>query len=343
MGRETEQAILAEALDEAAGGGLGMLLVSGEAGVGKTQLVLHGAAARGFPVLRVASHVGRGAEFDLLRDLVAALPDTAHPGLLPPVAGEDLARHVAELLIAHAGGQSLVVMMDDLQWADEETLALLPCLAEVLSGSPALLIGAYRSEEIGRDHCLRMVRARLRRTGAMRELPLTAMPDDDLRHLILRHAPDLSPAAVDSILARADGIPFYAVEMAGAQASAADEQPGSATMTPVPEALRDAVALQTARLDPGARRLLEIAAVAGAEVPLALVDAVGQAWALPEPDAAAALDVLIDIGLLISDRTVVRFRYSLLRDSVYASLPGHLTDERNRASHDDEGPPDRDR
>jgi DNA-binding CsgD family transcriptional regulator/tetratricopeptide (TPR) repeat protein len=323
VGRETERAILVEALDEGVGGGLGMLLVSGEAGTGKTQLVLHGAAARGFPVLRVVSQAGRGAEFDLLKRLVAALPGTAGPGLLSPVAGEHLARRVAELLIEHAGSQSLVVMMDDLQWADEETLALLPCLAEVLSGSPALMIGAYRSEEVGRDHCLRMVRARLRRTGAMRELSLTAMPDDDLRQLILRHAPDLSPAAVESILARADGIPFYAVEMAGAQAAAADEQPGSATTTPIPETLRDAVALQTARLDPGARRLLEIAAVIGAEVPLTLLDAVGQAWGAHEPAAAAALDVLIDAGLLISDRTVVRFRHSLLRDSVYASLPGH--------------------
>ena len=301
MGRETEQAILAGALDDAARGRLGMLLVSGEAGAGKTQLVLHGAAARGFPVLRVAPQPGSWAE----------------PGLI----------------IEHAGGQGLVVMMDDLQWADEETLALLPGLAEVLSGSPAVLIGVYRSEEIGRDHCLRTVRARLRRTGAARELSLNAMPADDLRRLILRRAPDLSPAAVESILARADGIPFYAAEMAAAQATAAQdaaaqaaathEQPESAAVAPVPETLRDAVALQTARLDAGARRLLEIAAVIGEEVPLTLLDAVGQAGTPREPGAAAALDMLIDAGLLISDRSVVRFRHTVLRSSVYAALPGH--------------------
>ena len=300
-----------------------MLLVSGEAGAGKTQLVLHGAATRGIPVLRAAPQAGSGAELDLLGRLVAVLPGTAAPGLLPSAAGEHLARRVAELLIEHAGGQSLIVMLDDMQWADERTLALLPCLAEVLSGSQALIVGAYRSEEIGRDHCLRKVRARLRRTGALRELSLTAMPDDDLRHLILRHSPGLSLAAVDSVLAQADGIPFYAVELAEAQASAAHQQSGSAAMAPVPEALRDAVALQTARLDTGARRLLEIAAVIGAEIPLILLDALGQAWAPPEPDPETALDVLIDAGLLISGGAVVRFRHPLQCRAIYASLPDH--------------------
>ena len=312
-----------EALDNAAAGRPGMLLVSGEAGAGKTQLVLHGAAARGFRVLRVAPQAGRGAELDLLSRLADALPGAAGAGLLPAAAGDRLACRVAELLIEHAGGQGLVVLLDDLQWADEETLALLPCLAEVLSGSPALLVGAYRSEEIGRDHCLRMVRARLRRTGALRELSLAAMPDDDLRHLILRHAPGLSPAAVDSVLAQADGIPFYAVELAGAQAAVAHEQAGPTAMAPVPEALHDAVALQMARLDTSARRLLEIAAVMGAEVPLTLLDALGHTWAPPEPDLATALDALTDAGLLICDGTVARFRHPLQHRAIYASLPEH--------------------
>src|SRR5262249_30006825 len=88
------------------------------------------------------------------------------PGFGPPpaeVSRSALAAAVAAVLARMAGPGRLAVFLDDLQWADDATLDLLPALAGALSGGPVALIGCYRSDELPRGHRLRAARAELRR------------------------------------------------------------------------------------------------------------------------------------------------------------------------------------
>jgi predicted ATPase len=180
-----------------------VLLVAGEAGIGKTALVEQvlaggeqrscaagppagnrpgtrcwhrssgpppGAGLRrrppGFPATG-----RRGAG----RELALVLPELGPP---PAQASRSaLAAAMCSVLSGVAGSGRLAVFLDDLQWADEATLDLLPALADALSGGPVSLIGCYRSDEMPRDHRLRTVRAELRRARRLAEIDLAPLPD----------------------------------------------------------------------------------------------------------------------------------------------------------------------
>jgi predicted ATPase len=106
------------------------------------------------------------------------------PGLGPPPAESSrsaLAAAVGAALARLAGAGRLTVFLDDLQWADDATLDLLPALAGALSGGPVALIGCYRSDELPRDHRLRAARAELRRARQLAEIDLAPLPRP-LRH-----------------------------------------------------------------------------------------------------------------------------------------------------------------
>jgi DNA-binding CsgD family transcriptional regulator/tetratricopeptide (TPR) repeat protein len=338
VGREHELEQLMSYLSAARSGEGGLVLLAGEAGVGKTRLVeaavtagqvtcLRGIAAeRGStpyaPIAAVLREHGRREPSGLSRDE----PLVAHLGVLLPELGPVPAATDRETLVAairFAFGtisvrEPTVVFLDDLQWADAATLELLPSLAEAAGDWRLLLLGAYRSEEIPRGHPLRRLRNDLRRAGRLEELavqPLDPASTARLAAGILDGEPGLALAA--ALYDRTQGVPFFVEELAGALKVSGRLARGRAGLeladsssVPIPETLRDAVRLRVEALSGDGRAALEAAAVVGVEVELELLAALGRDGGLGE---------VLDCGLLAeTEPGVAAFRHDLVREALYA-------------------------
>lgn len=288
-----------------------VVLVSGEAGVGKTALIE--SVLPGFPVLRGRAGEWQAAAYDVLAQVLRQLPRTGAglapvlPELGPPPGPVNRSLLAAAVRTALVGGPAVVVL-DDLQWADDDTLDLLPALADALRGEAVLLVGAYRSDELPRGHRLRRMRAELRRRGLLAEIPLASLDPAGVREMLA--GAGLAPDVLDAIADRSEGLPFAVEELAAALAGGD---------TGVPDGIREAVLLRTGRLGPAARAALEAAAVLGTEFsPEVAAGLTGAAW----PDELAGTG-------LVTGGEPGSFRHALTRDAVYADIPW----SRRRALH----------
>ena len=187
IGRDRELEQLGEVFARASGGDGSLLLLTGEAGVGKTRLAEAAVSAASLACLRgVAAEHGASPYAPVTavlrqhfrRDgagLSREDPLFAHLGVLLPELGpppdvtdrETLFEAVRAAFAAISAREPTVVFFDDLQWADAATLELLPSLAEAAEEWPLLILAAYRSEEIARGHPLRRLRTDLRRAGRL--------------------------------------------------------------------------------------------------------------------------------------------------------------------------------
>lgn len=329
IGRRRELAWLAEAAHEAFAGQGALVLLAGEAGVGKTHLA-EAAFADG-PFLRGAASLPGGAPYgpvvaalrQRLRDapdVLDACPLRAHLALLVPELGpasetSDRATMFEALRSALAAVAPAVILLDDLQWSDSATLDLLAALAVPVRELPLLLVAAYRSDEIGRGHVLRRLRADLRRARALRELlvaPLDAAATRELTALALDAEP--GPALAATVFDRTQGFPFFIQELAAVLEADGRLTAGpdglellSDADVPIPETIRDAVLLRMTSVTEAGRAAAEAAAVVGPELRL---------------DLAPALDELLETGLIVETRPGhAAFRHALVRDAIYEGIP----------------------
>ncbi len=347
VGRAAELGRLLGLLDQAAAGQPVVALVSGDAGVGKTRLAaeLCGVAAqRGFTVLS-----GRCAELgdslpylplaDALRsaapgpsaasllDALAArpilgqlLPDrsaaAASGAESPGMAQQQLFGAVLGMLAELADSAPVLLVLEDLHWADRSTRDLLTFLSRVLHRERVALVGTYRTDDLHRGHPLRAVAAelvRLPRVTAVELGPLSAQAmADHLRSLAPRR---LEAAELEAIIQRAEGNAYYAEELLAAAADGCSDLPAG-----LAELLLDRVQ----RLSPEAQQVLRAAAVAGRRVDDDTVMAAsGQAPAQYD----LAIREAVASQLLVPDGDQgYTFRHALLREAVYADLlPGERT------------------
>ena len=298
FGREAERALLADALARAREGDGSLLLLSGEAGVGKTRLAGEVAAAADVLVLRGAASSSavtpHGPLVAVLRDYLRGHPGglddlgplRAHLALLLPELGEPAAggdrATIFEAVRRAFGGDrpALVVVLDDLQWSDEATLALL--------GGPrpdARRAAGARHRRLplrrppARPHAaLAAQRAAPRRAASrsLRSRRSTRAGTGELLAVLLPDRP--SPALVRALHDRTQGLPFFVEELARAlvvsgrlQAGPRGLELGGDGEVPVPDTVRDAVLMSAAPLSEPARAAAEAAAVAGQTFDLQLV------------------------------------------------------------------------
>src|SRR5215211_213612 len=299
--REREQAALTEAISAAASGASAVVLVAGEAGVGKTRVIRTVLGTTDMRVLAGSTGPGGTSPYApiiaALRSYVRAVPDglreagplAAHLALLlpelgPPPAQSDLPTLVEALrsaLVAIGRAQPTAVFLDDLHWADAATLELLPALARGLAGEPVALVGAYRSDDLPRGHAVRRVRTELRRDGRLREVavePLDLARTGALASRTL--GATLGPRLAALLYHRTQGMPFFVEELAAALVDSGrlTHEPGGwaladACEVPIPDTLRDAVLLRADGLSDAGREALGVAAVLGVDTDLVLVEA----------------------------------------------------------------------
>lgn len=341
VGRDADLAALRDAFKRARGDEPTTVLVGGEAGVGKTRLVdefRQHAVDEGARVL-IGQCLELGEEGLPFAPFAAALRDLLRRDGPGAFTGHELdfARLVPELgpagperqfdanrgyLFELVGGlfwrlaaeRPLVLIIEDLHWADRSTRDLIAFLIRSARTAQALLVCTYRSDELHRGHPLRPFLAELDRARGVERVDLDRLDRDGTAQILadlLGQEP--RPAAVDNIHDRAQGNPFFIEELAacGDPAVCAD----------LPDTLRDLLLARVDRLPEPAQRVLRIAAAGGTRIAHELLAEVAD---VPDTELEEALRAAVAAQLVVADPDGgYEFRHALVREAVHEdSLPG---------------------
>jgi DNA-binding CsgD family transcriptional regulator len=341
VGRERELAQLQTWSAQARAGHGSLVLLAGEAGVGKTTLARRWLAGSGLRVLEGVGVQGGTTAFGPLVEVLRAhlrspeaepladRPLTAHlarllPELGPPAPEGDRAtlfEAIRAALAAIAAREPAALFLDDLQWADDATLELLGALARSLDGEPLLLLGAFRSDELPRGHPIRHLRSELRRAGRLRQVTLEPLDAEATTALLEATLGTAAPRLRRAVFDRTDGVPFFVQELASALAAGGRLEEGPAGLelvegedVPLPDSVRDAVLLRAAGLAGDARTAVMTAAVAGLTFDPELVTTVAGLGEWPEELRRRGLVAEAGPGRMA-------FRHALVRDAFYGEVP----------------------
>jgi DNA-binding SARP family transcriptional activator len=311
-----------------------LVLLAGEPGVGKTRLAMRFARAAadegGATVLLGRSSEEALAAFEPFTEVLRHVGTEAARALAGPAAGEldrllgdagdasgqDAgARHrlftaVDDVLTGLAERRPLVLVLDDLHWADRPTLLLLGFVLRSSRPAPLLAIGTYRDTEVGRRTPLAGALAELRRDGGAERVALRGLAAGEVGELAVAWLGAEAAAGVAAAVhERTEGNAFYVEEVLRGLAE---------HDLAVPESVRHAVGARLARLGPAADELLAVAAALGQRVDAGLLQSVAQR---PAEEVEAALDELLDAHLLrVGDERGLAFSHALVREAVVAEL-----------------------
>lgn len=344
-GREAEISRLSQALDRAASGHLAVVLIEGEPGIGKTRLLaeaLDAARGRGLQAATAcAEELERSRPFGVIAEALGCARSSADPQRAA----------IAELLAAHGQGdvgpitvssdpglqfravdaltdlaeelalrQPLVVGLDDLQWADPSSLLTLSVLGRRLADLPVALLGCFR--HIPRGPVLQRVLDSLDSAGAAR-LILRRLPDRAVSGLVAETVGAEPGPALLAQVAGAAGNPLFVTELLGAllQDGSLRTGAGQADVSglTLPPTLRLTILRRLSSLPEETLRALQPASILGSSFSLTDLSITTErpafALSLALADALAA-------RVLADDGARLRFRHDLIREAIYADMPG---------------------
>ncbi len=337
IGRGEQLALFDEVLSDATRGHGGVVLVAGEAGVGKTRFIaeLTARSRQSGAVVVVGWCVENGELVlplapiaDLLRGIVSQVPPADVDDVLGPI-GVELGRLVPErgpvggqapigasarlfdgmlgCLCRLGARQPVVAVVEDLHWADESTRQLLAYLAPRLTDQPVILVMTFRNDELHRRHPLLPFVSSIRRAVRPEQielLPFTAPELVELTESITHRGADQTMVA--NLHRRCGGNAFFAEELLAGDRSFV-----------LPWSLRDVVLARLETLDATAQRVLRTAAAAGPRVDDAVLAAACQ---LDSAAIANAVESVQAAGLWVQRSDGIGFRHELTREAVEAEL-----------------------
>jgi DNA-binding CsgD family transcriptional regulator/tetratricopeptide (TPR) repeat protein len=351
VARAAELALLRAALERAGHASPSTVLVAGDAGVGKSRLVAEVAAqARAEGATVLVGHCVDLGEGELpfapiagaLRSLFAQLdadeldsvlggargevaqlvPDLGWAGEPPGHAGAFATARLFELVLGVLGRAAarapVLLVVEDLHWADSSTRDLLRFLVRSAGGERIALIVTYRSDELHRAHPLRPYVAELARDPRVERIELAPFTREEFVDHVAVVCGSLPNAAVlDRLFERSEGNAFYTEELlAAVEGGGPDVFPAS---------LREAMLLRLERLSPRTQQVLRILAAAGWRVDYDLLAATSE---LADRGLDEALREAVAAGVLVTTANgACEFRHALLREAAYTEL---LPGERER-------------
>jgi DNA-binding SARP family transcriptional activator len=370
VGREEERAALVSHLEAAASGLGGLVLIEGEAGVGKTRLlqeVARDAEWRGVQVLWGRCREGVGAApfapwvealqsaitplrveqwsrlveriwlqvlCPLLPALAAALPDLPPPSRIEPERErERLVNALAQLLAAWSQGLPLLLVLEDLHWADEDSLEMLAALGQRLRAQRVLLAGSYRGDE-ARSHPSLWPRLQaLDRAGLRQRLALAPLDQATTGELVRRGLGMRLPAPLfaSRLYRETGGNPLFILEVLralyddgvlfqdqqGEWSTTWDETTADYAELALPTAVERVIAHRLALLRPDERAALEAAAVLGDEFSFHLLQETG---GQEGSRLVAAVDNLVRRQFLVERPAAYQFGHDEIRRIAYHSI-----------------------
>jgi DNA-binding SARP family transcriptional activator len=367
VGRESLLEQLGDELSRADSGTGRMILLTGEAGVGKSRLVAEFAAearARGCCVLwggtaEHANHLAYGPFAVALESYVADRSDAERmelaqrfPALAPFVpslgigteprplrnrAGDDqlyLVPEMVRLLTDLARDRAVVLVLGDLPSLHRSSLDLLGYLATLAVQRRWLIVGTYRDEPLARTSELRRMidTAERERLCVRMELERLTRPDCDRLVLALLDGRRVAEPVLDCIYGRSLGNPLFVEELLREMQERGERTPSPSAR--VPAGVRSLVGLRMAPMKESARRVLSLAAAAdGQELTLPELRVGAAVLKPPVSDAALfdALDLALELGMLEERDGSYAFRHPLVRAALYEDLPKHRRDELHAA------------
>jgi class 3 adenylate cyclase/tetratricopeptide (TPR) repeat protein len=332
--------------------GLRVVMLAGEPGIGKTRLVrefTRVAHERGATVLAGSCHeetfvpyqpfvqalrhyIASCAPAELavqvtprraqLAAIVPELEDSRSPygptGLGAEQERFRLFEAVSSLLRDAAHLRPLVLFLDDLHWADQSSLLLLRHLARSAKDAPLMVLGTYRPVEVADEHPLAETLAELRRSRTLQRLSLPGLGEAEIAQLITGRTGLQAPwRFVRRVADRSDGNPFFIEELLHDVGEQAD---WDAAAGGVPDSVRDLLVRRLRNLSDDCRQALSVAAVAGREFELTVLEGVlehSRDRLIDLVEEALAADVLVE-----SSQSVGRlsFSHALFRETIYEQL-----------------------
>ena len=295
--RTAEQATLSASLKATVDSGSGrVVLIGGEAGVGKTALI------RAF----TGELDGRRVHWGACDALFTPRPlgpfheiaEGAGGELEELVASEAKPHQIAAALATQLStSRGSVLVIEDLHWADEGTLDVLMLLARRVTEVPMLIVASYRDDELDRTHPLRLLLGQLATSAAVTRLAIEPLSAGAVAELAESHA----GIDAEGLFRLTAGNPFFVTE---ALAAGTNELPAT---------VRDAVLARAARLSPGARTLLEAVAVVPPQADLWLLERLAA-------DSMDGIEECLRSGMLTPGPASVAFRHELARMTIEESL-----------------------
>jgi class 3 adenylate cyclase len=362
VGREREVDELRAAADEALGGRGRLVLLVGEPGIGKTRTAdelatyarVNGAKvywgrcaedqgapaywpwvqvirsyAREADPVALAWELGQGAA-----DIAQVVPEVGKRlGIEPsePTGEGEEARFrvfdsISSFLTGAASSRPIVLVLDDLHWADEPSLLLLKFLARELGGSGLLIVGTYRDVELGRHHPLAEVLGELTAAEGARQVTLRGLDEPAVARYIEMSAGVEAPAGLAAAVhEQTEGNPFFVSEVVrllvsegrlGADGNGA----GGATALTIPHGVREVVGRRLDRLSESANRALTIGAAVGRTFGFEVVERVSGLE--PEKLREALAEAIAAQVLAQTPKGRYRFSHALVRETLYAEVKG---------------------
>jgi DNA-binding SARP family transcriptional activator len=362
VGRAAELETLEECWAEAVTGTRRLVLLAGDAGIGKTRLaaevgrrahddgalVLYGrfdeeALAPYQAIVEMVRGWSSGASLDSLRERVGVR--AADLAILfgefgaPPVDdGQNVPTHpsghdadarrlrffdaVAALLGEIGATAPLVLIFDDLHWADRPTLQLLKHLVRGPQPRPALLLGTYRDAELEPDHALLELIGDARRENLLRHVELGGLAEPEVAELVAAlGVPSAEPAFVHALHGETEGNPFFIEEVVRHLRDGHHDLRAEVSLTEagVPDGVREVTARRLRRLCPDSRQALQVAAVIGREFDYDVLEAVAP---LHDEALISALEEGVEARVLRESGPVGRyaFTHALVRATLYDGL-----------------------
>jgi predicted ATPase len=367
VGREAERAVLRRLLERALGGEGGVAMIGGALGVGKTRIAAEFAAeasARGFTTLvgscydrenslpfnpyveilesamaqspsqdsfRAALGDDAGEMARLMPQLRRIFPDIPPPlELSPEQSRKILFDAVVELLSRTAASGPIMLLLEDLHWADEGTLSLLNHIARSISRTAVLIVGTFRDNEIDSAGPLAQTLDELLRVHMLERISLRGLPHDAVAGMIRAlSGKEPPPAVVNLIQSGTDGNPFFIEELYRhlvERGKLMDDEGNfrkdfDLEEVDVPQSLRLVIGRRLARLSDGARKILAPAAIIGRSFTFDLLEA------STDMDADSLLDCVEEAekaGLIYSTlgypEASFQFSHELIRNAVLSDL-----------------------
>ena len=359
VGRPAERTAIAELLEMARGGHGSTVLVSGEPGIGKTRLVTEAChAVDGIELLWGACHDGdviaaaafaeaitawaRRADPDVVRAAVGhdgpvlatlaptlrvVLPDLADVAEIPAdAAAARLQDAVCQWLTRLSAAATVVLVVDDMHWADDVSVWLFRAAGRLARGVRLLVVGTYRETDLDRAHPLAQALPLLRREVEPARFALDGLSADDVNDLLVLIAGhDVSPAFSSLLAEQCNGNPFFIRETLlhlteeGRIAQENGTWVATTTELGIPEGVREVLGRRLARLSPDANKLLSIGALFEVAFPLAVACDVAD---VSEDDGLDAIDEALAAQIVRPAATfdTYSFTHALFRHTLIAEV-----------------------
>ncbi len=321
-----------------------LIVVTGEPGIGKTRLAEEfaaEAAAGGaavhwgrcwegdgapafWPWIQIARDHARSTDDTSVRtameralgDLEGRIHETVTPPALDPAPARfRLFDTITTLLVTAATARPLVLVLEDLHWADMPSLVLLQFLVRHARTAPVLVVATYRDVEIGKTHPLSTILGELASRGE--RMPLAGLGANDVEAYVTQTLGDeRGRALADRLHHETEGHPFFVVESVRLL-----ETSGAAAITGVPDSIRELIARRLRQRSESCREMLSVAAIVGRDFSLSVLRRLAQ---LARHDVLALIGEALDGRLVVAaehDLDTYRFSHALIREALYSDTP----------------------